>query len=293
MNDSIKNIINLTSKLTAQSVAMEKISNAVNIHAKYCKTSDVFNKVDSWDSSVLNATNLFSKYESASKIVDIHSLNPCTEVQSNGVASAMSNLQAFIRSQKQFDKINNPFYLSITPKYTEINNLNNWNHFVPKLDNLKFPSNYENLEYYETLQSFAQYDISKNRILKDKISQRVEDVLYGRRSYDEDYFYQPAHDFTFRQQSLENLKNYIINGNFDFKYTIGLEDFLWTHFTRIEELEDTIHHTAFELRFLNKVIISISNCLKKNALNKRDFFRKINSFHFKNLDDYDSFSLVA
>lgn len=312
MNDSLKNIVNFSSALTAQLKVVEKFSNRMKIQSQFGKISDQCKKINSISSKIEESNTLFSKCQNLRTAVDFNiyenSLKLYTSVNSSGMSNSWNELQQFVRSQKYIEKINSSFYLPIASKYKEINVSNSWDwdHFLPKsgkseFDNLKFCSSFKNLDYYESLQSFAEYDVVKNRILKDEISKEVNKVLNGSISYTDinNSLYRSKreeldHDYAQRQKSLENLKNYIINGDFDFKYTSGLEDFLWTHFTRIEELEETINRTVFELEILNKVIISISNCFKKSALNKRDFFRKINSFHFKNLDDeYNSFSLAA
>jgi hypothetical protein len=310
MNNSLKNIVNFSSGLNAQLKAVEKFSNTMKIQPQFIKISDQCKKLNSISLKIEESNDLFSKCQNLATAVDFNinenSLKLYTSVNSSGMSNSWNKLQQFVRSQKYLEGINSSFYLPITSKYREINVSNSWEHFVPKLgksefDNLKFHSSFKNLEHYETLRSFTEYDVAKNRLLKDEISKKVEKVLSGSVSYNNDYssFHQTAwelldRDYARRQQSLENLKTYIINGDFDFTYTIGLEDFIWNHFTRIEELEETINHTVFELKFLNKVIIFISNCFKKSALNKRDFFRKINSFHFKNLDDeYQSYSLSA
>lgn len=57
--------------------------------------------------------------------------------------------------------------------------------------------------------------------------------------------------------------------------------------------EAIINSELAKIELLNRLYISIKACLKKVSLNKREIFRKINSFHFKNLDDYHSISLVA
>ncbi|OMQ13399.1 hypothetical protein [[Flexibacter] sp. ATCC 35103] len=312
MNNLFKNIINFSSGLTAQLKVAEKFSNTIKIQSQFSKTSVECKKYNSISSKIEESNNLFSKWQNLATVIDFNinekSLKLSPSVNSSGMSNSWNELQEFVRSQKYFEKINSSFYLPLTPKYKELGVSKSWDvdHFVPKsrkseFDNFKFYKSFKNLEHYETLQSFAEYDVAKSRILKDEISNEVERIINGSVCYNDIYdsIYRSTRevvdrDYSQRKQSLENLKNYIINGDFDFKYTIGLEDLLWTHFTRIEELEETINRTVFELKILNKIIISISNCFKKCALNKRDFFRKINSFHFKNLDDeYHSFSLAA
>ena len=301
MKNSLENIVNFSSGLNAQLRAVEKFSNTMKIQSQFNKISNRCKELTLISSKIEESAVLFSKCQNLATSVDFNInenlLDPYASVNSSGMSNSWNELQQFVRTQKYFEKFNNSFYISITPKWREVNESHSYEHYVPKsanieFSNLKFHNSFKNLEHYETLQSFTEYDIAKNRLLKDEISQKVEKVLSGSISYNNDYnsLCQTAweildRDYETRQQSLENLKNYIINGDFDFKYTIGLEDFLWTHFTRIEELEETIIHSVFELKFLNKVIIFISNCFKKSALNKRDFFRKIHSFHFKNLDD--------
>ncbi|SNR56627.1 hypothetical protein [Flavobacterium sp. ov086] len=311
MKNSLENIVNFSSGLNAQLKAVEKFSNAMKIQSQFSKAYVDCKKYNSIISKIEESNSLFSKCQNLSTTVDFdinkNSLKFYKSFNSNEMSNKWDDLQQFVRSQKHLEKINSSFYLPITSKYKEVSISNSWDveHFAPKSkwdsDNLKFHSSFKNLDHYESLQSFAESDVAKNRILKDEISKDVEKVLNGSISYTDicNSLYQSTreildHNYTQRKQSLENLKDYIINGDFDFTYTIGLEDFLWTHFTRIEELEETINSTVFELEILNKLIISISNCFKKSALNKRDFFRKINSFHFKNLDDeYHSFSLTA
>ncbi|CAI2767639.1 hypothetical protein [Flavobacterium collinsii] len=312
MNNSLRNIANFSSGLNAQLKAVERISNTMKIQSQFSKISDYCKNLNLVSSKTEESNTFFSKYQNLATTADFNinenSLILYKSFKSSGMTNKWDDLQQFVRSQKYLEKINSSFYLPITSKYKEVSLSNSWDldHFVPKSgkwksDNLKFHSSFKNLNHYESLQSFAEYDVVKNRILKDEISKKVEKVLNGSISYSDVYnnFYRSTkelldRDYAQRQQSLENLKNYIINGDFDFTYTIGLEDFLWTHFTKIEELEETINRAVFELEILNKVIISIFNCFKKSALNKREFFRKINSFHFKNLDDeYHSFSLTA
>ncbi|WP_291152274.1 hypothetical protein [Flavobacterium sp. UBA7680] len=311
MNDSLKNIINFSSTLNAQLKASEKFSNIIKTQSSFIKSSEAFNKIAEINLRVNQTNDIFSRYQNLAKSIDLNSDNISSPLKiikslnSGGMSGNWNALQEFVRSQKYFEKINTPFYLSITPKYREISISDSWEHFVPKLGNiefgnLKFHSSFKNLEHYETLQSFAEYDIAKNRLLKDEISKKVEKVLSGSISYTDDYssLYQSAsvildRDYARRQQSLENLKNYIINGDFDFNYTVGLENFIWNYFSKIEELEETIDYSILELTFI-KIIISLSVKLNKSQLDKRDFFRKINSFHFKNLDDeYHSYSLTA
>ncbi|WP_456315676.1 hypothetical protein [Pseudomonas shirazensis] len=312
MKNSLKNIVNFSSALNAQFKAVEKFSSIMKIQSQLSKISDHCEKLNSISSKIEESNGLFSKCQNLTTGVDFNinenSLKLYTSLNSSEMSNSWNELQQFVRTQKYFEKINSSFYLPITSKYKEVKVSNSWDleHFLPKsgkneFDNLNFYRSFKNLDHYESLQSFAEYDLAKNRILKDEISKEVEKVLDGSVSHTDIYnsLYGSTRevldrDYAQRQQSLENLKNYIINGDFDFTYSIGLEDFLWTHFTRIEELEETINRTVFELKILNKVIISISNCFKKSALNKRDFFRKINSFHFKNLDDEDqSYSLSA
>lgn len=309
MKKSLKNIINFSSGLDAQLRAVEKCTNTMKIQSQFSEISNHCKELTLISSKIEESNSLFSKCQNLPTTVDFdinkNSIKLYKSFNSSGM-SKWDDLQQFVRSQKHLEKINSSFYLPITSKYKEVSISSSWDleHFAPKSwdsDNIKFHSSFKNLEHYESLQSFAEFDIAKNRILKDEISKEVEKVLNGSISYTNIYnsIYQSTREildsnYFQRQQSLDNLRDYIINGDFDFTYTIGLEDFLWTHFTRIEELEETINRTVFELKILNKVIISISNCFKKSALNKRDFFRKINSFHFKNLDDeYHSFSLTA
>ncbi|MBC5837576.1 hypothetical protein [Flavobacterium muglaense] len=305
MNDSLKNIINFSSQLTAQLKATEKLSNIMKIQSQYSEISEVCKKFNSINLKIEQSDNLFSRCQNLANAVvntkksTYNPLDLYTSVNSGGMSNTMLTLRQFIRTQKYFEECSKPLKLSYFSSYPEINTSDTWNNYPPKLAN--FNSSFKKLEYYETLHSFAEYDIAKNNLLKNKISQKVEKVLNGSISYSEGYSnsYQFTQgiidrDLTRHQHHLENLKNFIINGGFDFTYTHGLEDFLWTHFTKIEELEETINRSVFELEFLNKIIISISNSLKKSALNKRDFFRKINSFYFKNLDDeHHSYSLTA
>ena len=318
MNNSFENIVNFSSGLAAQLKVIEKFSNTMKIQSQFSEIYVDCKKYNSIFWKIEESNCLLSKYQNLVKAVDLNfekstsdSLKLYASVNSGGMSGNWNALQEFVRSQKYLEKINTPFYLSITSKYTEISSSDSWEHYVPKshfvpklgnseFDNLKFHSSFKNLEHYETLQSFAEYDIAKNRLLKDEISEGVEKVLSGSVCYTDVYssLYKAAseildYDYARRQQSLENLKNYIINGNFDFDYTVGLEDFIWNYFSKIEELEETINYSILELTFI-KIIISHSVKLNKSQLDKRDFFRKINSFHFKNLDDeYPLYPLSA
>jgi hypothetical protein len=313
MNESIKNIINFSSSLTAQLEATERFSNIVKIQSQFSKSIEAYAKFETINTKAIETNDLFSRYQNLAKSIDLNSKKTIPtpfkivkSLNSGGMSQSMSALQNFVRSQQNFEKFSSSLYFLGNSKpsilrrnpshfWLDNNTQSKWVEF----DNLEFKKSF-NIEYYENLRSFTEHDILKSKILKSKINQKIEKVLRGIKhsNTESNYFYPYLNrgrnlDFS-HQQKLENFKNFIINGGFDFTYTVGLEDFLWTHFTKIEELDESIDYSVSKLKFLNKIIISTSNSRKKGALNRRDFFRKINSFHFKNLDDdYLSFSLTA
>lgn len=72
-----------------------------------------------------------------------------------------------------------------------------------------------------------------------------------------------------------------------------LYDSLYYSISELISEDAIINSELAKIELLNRVYIAIKVCLKKTTLNKREIFRKINSFHFKNLDDYHSISFAA
>ncbi|KFF06329.1 hypothetical protein [Flavobacterium reichenbachii] len=314
MNDSLKNILNFSSTLNAQLRATEKFSNIIKIESQFSKSNESYNKLTTINSRVTEVNDLFSRYQNLAKSIDLKSedivstpLKIIKSLNSGGMSQSMIALQNFVRSQQNLEKYSSSFYFLGNSKHSIFRrnssifrHENNFQSKWVEFDKLQFQKSFNDFEYYANLKSFAEHDILRSKLLKSQINQKIEKVLRGipHSNTETNNFYPYLNrgrnlDFS-HQQKLENFKNFIISGDFGFTYTVGLEDFLWTHFTKIDELDESINYSASKLKFLNKIIISISNSRKKDALNKRDFFRKINSFHFKNLDDeYHSFSLTA
>lgn len=194
-----------------------------------------------------------------------------------------------------------PFLFNHRP-YKEINS---WEDFTStKYNVLDFGSSYfykNTLNKLQTLETVTEVRIQENKKSLDFLANHLSGFLYEQETIVvNDYsaievlsdFDMSKSDFHKKLLELSELVPF----NFeDFHYQeLNFEDVILHRLAQsIETCVENIKQDTLLLSHIKALSKLIKKSLAKSLLNKRDFFRKINSFHFKNLDDYHSISAIA
>jgi hypothetical protein len=134
----------------------------------------------------------------------------------------------------------------------------------PTLDLIKTENSASQLAILSTLKDVSARSIKDSLKSRNEVAEKILDAFF---SIEDKYGFK-TYDY---QRELDRFFN---------SYHDDLHDLLF--------YDARINFELSKIQILNKIYKSIKIGLKKISLNKREIFRKMNSFLFKNLDDYHS-----
>lgn len=149
------------------------------------------------------------------------------------------------------------------------------------------------LSNIKTVQSVAENELNRHFKVRAKIENKISDALSLLESSERNNF---ADESIWWDTPLYG--SFVTNTKIGKPICIedilsqDIEDFFIHHIEELKMHDEKIIHQLSVIKLLNNLYESLVWALKKICINKREFFRKINSFHFKNLDDYHSLTLV-
>ena len=155
-----------------------------------------------------------------------------------------------------------------------------------------------NISKLEKLEVLTELRIHENKKSLDVVTNSLSEILFENKKSD----YEANENLNFSFISSSELYEKIrklsdsLSINFEnYNYQeLNFDDIILHRLTQsIETYVENIRQDVLLLSHIKALFKLINGSLIKLLLNKRDFFRKINSFHFKNLDDYHSISAIA
>ncbi|CCG52173.1 Hypothetical protein KQS_00870 [Flavobacterium indicum GPTSA100-9 = DSM 17447] len=216
-----------------------------------------------------------------------------------------SNFLKEIVDKRENDLKNNLYSKNFQLNYSTYKEINSWEDFTTtKYNDLDFGSSYfykNTLNKLQKLETVTESRIQENKKSLDFVANRLSDFLYQQENIVvNDYSaIEVLSDFDISSselhQKLLKLSELIPINLEDFYYQeLNLDDVILHRLAQsIETCVENIKQDTLLLSHIKALSKLIKKSLSKSLLNKRDFFRKINSFHFKNLDDYHSISAIA
>lgn len=256
MNESLNSILKLTQKVSEQSALFAKIANISKAHSSFTES---FEKTQKIASSLANQPKPYGGSEVISKADYFE--------RTQKLISSFAKQHKFYGGGEPIDVIGdfeidanrlrvNVDVINSAIKSNSIGLFNSSDIFSV--------SNSKTLDTLKTFQSVSERNLSVHTAHRDRIAEKLSEALY-------------------------------FPGNFEISYDgfIDYDEYLFSHFAEYLRCEEEIEYESSKIEILKKLYKSIKSGFRKFALNKREFFRKINSFHFKNLDDYHSLPLIT
>ena len=155
-----------------------------------------------------------------------------------------------------------------------------------------------NISKLEKLEVLTELRIQENKKSLDVVTNSLSEILFENKKSDYGTIKKNEFSYTSSSELYEKIRKLSELVSIDLEHyhrqELNFDDVILHRLAQsIETYVENIAQDVLLLSHLKALSKLIKGSLLKSLINKRDFFRKINSFHFKNLDDYHSISAIA
>lgn len=155
-----------------------------------------------------------------------------------------------------------------------------------------------NISKLEKLEVLTEHRIQESKKSLDLVTNSLSEILFENKKPDCEANENLNFSFISSSELYEKIRKLSDSLSINFEdyncQELNFDDIILHRLTQsIETYVENIRQDVLLLSYIKALFKLINGSLIKLLLNKRDFFRKINSFHFKNLDDYHSISVIA
>ena len=270
--DNILKMIKTSQKISEQMVAVNKIAETIKLSENLSKALNASASIGLTNKQCLSYLSNPNIEWATSE--DLKSYDWIKPIQYEAYFKAQS--QSIFYCGGDFEPLElKPFWheLTVTDNFYSHSNSDGFVSLKPSLDLIKVEDSISQLATLSTLKSVSAQSIKDSLKSRNEITDRVLNIFY---SIEEKYGIK-AVDYDYEKELNKFLNSHD-----------GLHDLLVASYARILEYDARISFEITKIQILNRIYKSIKIGLKKISLNKREIFRKMNSFLFKNLDDYHS-----